>query len=164
MKRIFNLTLIIATMMICFTGNAQLSGPGMANQSAEEPVIWSLSVKMTDSNNGIIIIKADVTSGWHFYGLTTPKGGPKPTSFNFDDSKGIKFTGQLTPSRKAKSEKDDMFDITVTSWDKDVTFTRPFRLEKGASNPIVNVKISYMACDNIKCSPPKTVTKTARVK
>lgn len=164
MNRIFNLTLIIATMMTCFSAKAQLSAPGMANQSAEEPVSWSLSVKMTDSNNGIITIKADVTPGWHFYGLTTPKGGPKPTTFNFDGSKGIKFTGQLKPSRKAKSEKDDMFDITVSSWDKDVIFTRSFRLEKGASDPTVSVKITYMACDNIKCSPPKTVSKTARVK
>ena len=53
-----------------------------------QPVKWRISVKMTSKTEGVVTIRAIVGQGWHLYGLDIPKGGPKPTSFNFSKSEG----------------------------------------------------------------------------
>lgn len=147
------------------TAEAQLPSLGHGMQrKAEAPVNWSASAKMTSATEGVVTITAKVGKSWHFYGLTAPKGGPKPTTFSFDGSTGVKFKGNIKPSRAALSVNDEMFGKKLSYWDKDVTFTRHFTIDKAHKGErTVKITISYMACDNTNCTPPKTVNLTAKV-
>ncbi len=128
-----------------------------------KPVNWRVTVKMTSEKEGILTMRATLEPGWHLYGTTLPEGGPKATQFDFAESKGIKFTGQLTPSIKPVEVEDKMFGMKLNWWDKTVTFTRTFTVTNPAE-AVVKGNIYYMACNNQTCMPPQTesFSKTAK--
>lgn len=118
----------------------------------QRPVRWRTFVKTTGDNEGIITIKALVADGWHLYGLTLPENGPKPTSFDLKGSKGIKFTGKLTPSRPALEVDDPLFGMKLSWWDSNIEFTIPFKVT--GKEPKFECVINYMTCDGTTCRPP----------
>ena len=103
--------------------------------TAQSPVRWRASVKMTSPTEGEITIKALIAEGWHLYGLEMPDGGPKPTRFNFSDSKGIRTDGDIRPSEPPIVQMDPLFGKNLSWWDRNVTFTQRFtlRAQRGAS-------------------------------
>lgn len=125
-------------------------------QGAPKPVRWSLNVKMTSATEGEVIIKAVPSDGWHLYGLTLPKGGPKATEVDLTGSTGVKFAGALTYAPKPTSVHDQMFDLDLTWWGSTVVFRRKFTVE----NPGGQIKctVKYMACNDQSCTPPATET------
>jgi thiol:disulfide interchange protein DsbD len=131
---------------------------------AQNPVKWRSSVEMTNSKEGVLTVKAVVTDGWHLYGTKLPDGGPKATVLDFSESKGIKFTSEFTPSIKPTEKMDDMFGIKLSWWAKTVTFTRKFKLTGKKANAAINGKITYMACNDETCQPPKTESVTLKIK
>lgn len=145
---------IVAFALLCFS---QIQAQNV------KPVNWRVSVKMTSEKEGILTMRATLEPGWHLYGTTLPEGGPKATQFDFAESKGIKFTGQLTPSIKPVEVEDQMFGMKLNWWDKTVTFTRTFTVTNPAE-AVVKGNIYYMACNNQTCMPPQTesFSKTAK--
>lgn len=132
-------------------------------QGAPEAARWTMSVKMTSATEGVVTLKAQVTPGWHIYGTNLPDGGPSSTVFDFSKSTGVKFVGNLKPSVKPVSKFDKMFELTLTWWDRPVTFTRKFKVtKKGAAK--INASVTYMGCNDQSCLPPKTVTFSRDVK
>lgn len=130
--------------------------------SAQSPVRWRLYVNMTSSTQGEICMKALISDGWHLYGLSLPKGGPKPTTFDFSASNGIKLDGQLTPSELPNEQFDPLFGVKLSWWDRNVTFTQPFTLTN-KNDAIVKVSVSYMSCNGESCTPPKTDSVSAEI-
>ncbi len=94
-----------------------------------QPVKWRISVKMTSKTEGVVTIRAIVGQGWHLYGLDIPKGGPKPTSFNFSKSEGIELAGGIAPSVKPEARQDAAFGMELSQWSSNVNFTQHFRLK-----------------------------------
>lgn len=123
--------------------------------TAESPIRWRTTVKMTSKTEGVITVRAIVTKGWHVYGLELPDDGPRPTVIDFSTSTGIKLVGKVTPSRAATAHKDDMFGMTLSWWDSDVNFTQKFKVTNKTKAKI-NGKISYMSCNDETCMPPAT--------
>lgn len=126
-----------------------------ASAQSKNPVRWRTTVKMTSANEGVVTIKALVGEGWHLYGTSLPKGGPKATVFDFSASTGVKFIGDLTPSTKPVTALDKMFNLKLSYWASNVSFTRKFRVIDAAKASIAG-KITYMACNGSTCMPPKT--------
>lgn len=121
--------------------------------SALSPIKWSASYKMLDEQEGIIILKADIENGWHLYGIELPKGGPKPTTFDFGASVGVKMLGEIKPSAEPIEKLDDIFRLKLCWWDSSVTFMQRFAIEKNNEYKI-NVEIEYMGCNEHSCLPP----------
>lgn len=165
-KTLAKLASIFALVIAPAAGaSAQLPslGQGVQRQAAP-PVNWSATARMTSAREGVVTITAKVGKNWHFYGLTAPKGGPKPTAFSFDGSTGVRFKDTVKPSRAALSVNDEMFGQKLSYWDKDVTFTRHFTVDKDFKGErTIKISVTYMACDNTNCTPPKTVTISAKV-
>jgi len=136
---------------------------GAAVLSAQEPVRWRMSVKMTSDTEGVVTLRAIVGDGWHLYGTSLPENGPKPTSFSFNGSAGVKFTGSITPSRKPVSVEDKMFGMTLNWWNSNVEFTRKFKVVKKEGARIV-ANVQYMACNDKTCMPPKNQSLTYQFK
>lgn len=133
-----------------------------ASAQTQQPVRWRTFVKATGENEGVVTIKALVADGWHLYGLNLPKNGPKPTTFDFKDSKDIKFTGKLTPARPALEVDDPLFGMKLNWWDSNIEFTIPFKVT--GKEPKLNCVVNYMTCDGTTCRPPARETIATPIK
>jgi len=126
-----------------------------AQTGSEAQIRWRAVVKMDSPDEGSLTIRALVSEGWHLYGTDLPKGGPKPTSFDFTGSVGVEFSGPLAPSRAPVVREDKQFGIKLSQWESNVNFVRKFRVVKG-SVPVIKVAIHYMGCSGVTCLPPRT--------
>lgn len=151
-RHVLFVTLLLAAV---FTAASQ--------QNAPEPVRWRTLIKTTGANTGTVTFKALVAQGWHLYGFSMPEGGPKATTIELTGCRGMKFTGEITPSRQPVQEKDPLFGMTLSWWDTNVDFTVPF-IVTDPSAAHLDVKITFMACDGTSCRPPKTETVAVPVK
>lgn len=132
--------------------------------SAQNPIRWRVTAKMTSETEGVLTVKALVGDGWHLYGTKLPAGGPKPTTLDFSASKGLKFVGAFTPSLQPIEKMDPVFELKLNYWESNVTFTRKFKLTGPKSDAVVSGKITYMGCNDENCLPPKTDTFTIHLK
>lgn len=130
----------------------------------ENPIKWRMSVKMTSATEGVVTVTAIVSPGWHLYGMNLPEDGPISTTFDFGDSKGIKFKGEFTPSEKPGTHKDSNFGMELQWWEKNVSFSRKFVLTGKVSDAVVSGSVRFMACNDMNCIPPKTVSFKTNIK
>ena len=124
---------------------------------------WTSNVKMTSATEGEIIIKVSIADGWHLYGTNLPKGGPKPTAFDFSGSRGIKLTGVIKASASPTEKFDSMFNLKLSYWTGTVTFRQKFKVTN-AANASVAGTVTYMGCNDNTCSPPAKYTFSKAVK
>lgn len=127
-----------------------------ANAQEAEPVSWSAKAEMSSPTEGTLIVKATIAEGWHIYGTQLPEGGPKPTAISYSGSKGVEFEGKTSASPAPAKEKDQMFMMELTTWEKTVTFRQKFKVTDPEQARIV-VKATYMSCDNMNCIDRKSV-------
>lgn len=157
MKKLVALFFAVLTIL---TVSAQMPGEAL------QPVKWSLELKMKDSKNGVIMLRADVQKGWHLYGTVMPEDGPMATEIKLSLSKGVTLAGVLHPSVAPVKINDPMFGVELNWWDKPVTFTAPVTIDatKAAGTPVsVSATVSFMACNDVTCAPPTTETIKAKI-
>lgn len=130
--------------------------------SAQNPIRWRMSVRMTSAAEGEVTLRALVEPGWHLYGTTLPDNGPKPTRFEFA-LKGVELTGALEASRAPLSQLDPLFNMQLNWWDSNVEFKQRFKLVNAGSARI-SATVHYMGCNNKNCLPPKSQTLTYNFK
>ena len=129
------------------------------NAEASQPIKWRMSVKMTSPKSGTVTLRAIIDPGWHLYGMTLPKNGPVPTTFDFSASRGIEFTeNSFTPARPTQQKDDPNFGIKIGAWEKEITFTRHFVLTGKIEDALVSGTVRFMGCNDKNCLPPKTQT------
>lgn len=145
MKNLFKRSVLLFVVLLAFAAAA----------SAQNPIRWRMSVKMTSKTEGIVTLRAVIDSGWHLYGFDLPDDGPRPTSVSFDKSEGIVFTGDLTPERKPVEKDDPMFGVRLAWWDSNISFTRKFKLAKGKIHRL-EANINFMGCNDQTCLPPRS--------
>lgn len=151
MKRRLYFLLMICGLLLCATpARAQFGGA---------KVKWTMSVEIQPDGYAVATIDAVPMKGWHLYGIDLPSGGPKPTSISFTESAGVEALGELTPSEEPVSVEDPMFDMTISWWAKPVSFTQRFRI-LDADNAKVVATVTFMACNDATCAPPRTVKLT----
>lgn len=126
--------------------------------SAQEPIRWRMSVKMTGDDCGTVTLRALVEPGWHLYGTSLPENGPRPTRFDFKLT-GVTLDGAMTPSKSLVHHDDPLFGMELSWWDENVEFTQPFKVvnREGAR---ISVTVNYMGCNDATCLPPKSQTLT----
>ena len=126
---------------------------------AQDPIRWRTTVKMTNDTEGVLTVRALVADGWHLYGTSLPKGGPKPTAISLATSTGIKFIDKaFTASVAPVTEFDATFNMKLTYWRTNVTFTRRFRLTGPRDKAFINGTITFMGCNGENCLRPSTIT------
>lgn len=136
-----------------------LAVTGLSAQT-EAPITWSVSARMTSDTEGVLYIRANIETGWHLYSTSLPDGGPKPTSFVFSATDGIKFDGAVKAKSKAIENMDSQFGIVLSYYEETALFTRNFKLSPESKNGELQVKVTFMGCNDQTCLPPNTVTLT----
>jgi thiol:disulfide interchange protein len=125
-----------------------------SNAQIFNPVSWETNLKEIETGLFELSITAKIESGWHLYDTENRENGPFPTSIDFEIPENSSLFGDLQ-RQKPIVKYDSIFEMNVGYYENQTTFTQKIKLQ----NPLdsVNVLISYMACDEKRCLPPKEV-------
>lgn len=114
-----------------------------------EPVKWKTSVEKISSSEYMLIVKADIESGYHLYSLNTKEGGPLPTVFIFNKNDNYELIGSM---EEAKGHKvfEPAFNMNVTYFNNYAFFKQKIKL-KNKNLSKISGEIEYMTCNNSSC-------------
>jgi len=135
-----------------------LLGPAALLAQKLNPVQWSITVDPSTIAPGGTAgarIVAKLEPGWHIYSLTTPDGGPTPTTLKLEPNPAVPSAKFHQP--KPASKFDPNFKIDTEIYEKEVTFFAELKAADDAKAGPVDVAVTarYQACTEKECLPRK---------
>lgn len=115
------------------------------------PVKWSFSQKKMADNSYELYFKATIEKGYHIYSQNLPGDvGPVPTLVSFTKNKDVELIGK-TEEPKAHQEHDPNFDMMLSWFENEVTFTQKVKVLR---NTKLKGEVESMTCNAERCLPP----------
>ena len=114
-----------------------------------------------DKENNVIDLQANITKGWVIYSQYTPDEGPIPLTFEFEQTKGVEFIGDVEELDEPIKEVSTLFEMEVLKFKETASFQQSVKVAPDAKR--INGTVTFMACDHEKCLPPKTVPFTVKL-
>jgi len=153
------LALVIASITLSLNAAPQGGQP--------DPVQWALTLKSDSVKPGgkvLATLTATIQPGWHMYSLTTPKGGPNPTSVALADNPAIAGLKIFQP--KPESQMDTAFKLVTETFVNELPLTLEITTKPdAAAGPVdLEAQVRYQACQNTLCLPPKRKSAKASLK
>jgi len=125
-----------------------------------DPIQWTLSSDFAKAPAGSSVplhLKATFQEGWHLYSLTTPKGGPIPTTAELAENPAVKSSKLYQPPPNRQFDKNFNLDTETFEKTVDLPITADLATDaKGAIELTANVR--YQACNERQCLPPRKKT------
>ena len=126
-----------------------------------DPVQWSLSSDVEKAPPGTTIslrLTATLEPGWHLYSLTTPKGGPIPTTVTVAENPALASTSLFQPQPERRF--DPNFNLDTETFANEAVFLVSGRLKKDAAAGAVDftAQVRYQVCNDRQCLPPRKKT------
>ena len=106
---------------------------GYAPAQRLDPVQWTLSSEAAKAPPGASIplkLTAKLEEGWHLYSLTTPPGGPNPTTAVIAENAAVASTKIYQP--KPERKFDQNFGVDTETFDKEAVFWLDTSIKKDA--------------------------------
>jgi thiol:disulfide interchange protein len=121
------------------------------------PVTWSLRLDPPAARPGSKILArldAKLEAGWHLYSLTTPPGGPNPTTIRLADNPAVERFRVLQPPPKRAF--DTNFNLDTETYEGEAAFLIEVELKKDATaGPAeLTAEVRYQSCNDRLCLPP----------
>ncbi len=122
-----------------------------------DPIQWTLTSDFTKAPAGSTVplhLKATFQEGWHLYSLTTPKGGPIPTTAELAENPAVKGSKLYQPPPNRQLDKN--FNLDTETFEKEIDLPLMADLApdaKGTVELVANVR--YQACNDRQCLPPR---------
>ena len=134
--------------------------------AAEDPVQWTLTFQSKSAPPGSHVLAkfaAKIAQGWHLYSLTTPKGGPIPSTSSLADSPVISGFKLYQP--KPERKLDPNFQIDTETFADEVVLLYDVELKKdAAAGPAeITAQVRYQCCNDRLCLPPKRKSASATI-
>jgi len=123
-----------------------------AKSQVVEPVTWSFSQNKVSETEYDLVLTAKIEEGWHLYGTKLPEGGPIQTSFYFENLENAELSGEIKADKEVIEMFDPSFQLDVTYYEKEVTFTQ--RVKVSGSSGTVSGYVEFMSCNDETCTPP----------
>ncbi len=128
---------------------------------AQEAATWTAKSGTATAKPGDKIevkVTARLNTGWHIYSTTPVEEGPVPTEIDFAAASALKKSGKIRQP-KPVVKFDENFGVNTEYYESDVTFTVPAVVTDKAKNgkQKVIVEVTFMACNDRMCLPPKTI-------
>ncbi len=141
-----------------------LCAAGAGASQPLNPVQWSLGLEPARAAPGSRVLarlSARVEPGWHLYSLSTPNGGPLPTTIALAPHAAVSSvrTYQPAPTRTF----DPNFNLETETYEKQADFLLEAALDAGASAGVVELeaRMRFQCCNDKMCLPPRRVTALA---
>ncbi len=117
-----------------------------------EPVKWKITCD-ENKDNLVVTFTATINAGWHVYDKNLPDGGPVSTQFVIEKNDNLTVVGSAQSQQKPTEKFEDMFQMNLRWFEKEVTFQQTFHIED-SNKYLLEGYVEYMACDNSNCLPP----------
>jgi hypothetical protein len=141
------LTITLAALfIILFAVHAQV----------QDPVKWNYAAVKKSDKEYIVTISAMLSQDWHIYSMSTPMGGPVPTTFSFKRNPLVILDGKVKESGNSSTIHDEVFGVDVKYYGQTVSFVQSVKLKSPVKTNLSGT-IKYMVCNDKMCLPPKTV-------
>jgi len=118
-----------------------------------DPVSWEFSWEDKSNGEYEVVLRAIIEENSHIYAMNLPDGGPIPTSVHFEASSDFTLVGEVYE----KGEREDVFDpafkMDISWFSNEVEFRQ--RIKSDSPDFVVKGYVTYMACDDYRCSPPQ---------
>ncbi len=125
----------------------------LVNAQIVNPTKWTFDSKQ-NGNDAELIFKATVEKGWHVYDVFLPEGGPIATTINYNDSTLFDFVGDIQKSKQPTTIFDENFNLNVSYYADEITFTQKIKLLSNA--PVtISGNVLFMSCNDETCTPPE---------
>jgi thiol:disulfide interchange protein len=121
------------------------------------PATWSLRLDPTAARPGSKVLArldAKIEPGWHLYSVTTPPGGPNPTTIRLADNPAVeRFRAFEPPPKRAF---DANFNLDTETYEGEARFLIEVELKKeAAAGPSeISAEVRYQSCNERLCLPP----------
>jgi thiol:disulfide interchange protein len=142
------------------------AGAGFAQRPS--PAKWSLEFQPSSAPPGSKVtarLQAQIDRGWHLYSLTTPKGGPIPTTMRLQENVVVEHSRVFEP--QPKRAFDPNFNLETETYEGDPAFLIEVDLKKdAAAGPNeITAEVRYQMCNDRLCLPPvkRAITATLLV-
>ena len=130
------------------------------------PAEWSLvpdQAGVAPGSSFLAKLNLKLQDPWHMYSMTTPPGGPIPTTIKLEDHPSVQSWSVYQP--KAKRQFDPNFGIDTDTYEKEVTFYFKVDLKPDArpGRAEITARMRYQLCTDKECMPPRPMTATASI-
>jgi thiol:disulfide interchange protein len=151
---------MIRPLAICFLALASVAG------AAEDPVQWTLTFDAKTAAPGshlLAKLTGTIQEHWHVYSMTTPPGGPNPTTASIVDNPAV--AGFKIYQAKPVRKLDPSFGIDTETFAGQYVLLFDIELKKDASAGPADIaaNVRYQSCNDTICLPPKKKSATASV-
>jgi thiol:disulfide interchange protein DsbD len=141
-----------------------LAAPSFAQKL--DPIQWTLTpvqAKAAPGQSVVLKLTATMGEGWHLYSVTTPAGGPIPTSLKLAENPAL--SGAKLYQSKPARKFDPNFQLDTETFEKQVDFYFVADLAKtaAAGSAEIAANLRYQACTERECLPPRKKTVTATI-
>lgn len=126
-----------------------------------DPVAWEFGYEKKEDNIYELVFTANIEDGSHIYSMDIPEGGPIPTSFRFDTKNDFSLSGEPWEAFEPEEIFDEAFGFNIKSFSNKAEFRQ--QVTAVSSSFTVTGEVTYMACNNTICSPPKDVAFEIRI-
>ena len=133
---------------------------------AQDPVQWTMAIEPSSAPPGSHVLakfQAKIEPGWHLYSLTTPKGGPFPTTSGLADSPLIASFKLYQP--KPERKLDPNFGIDTETFSDQAVLLYDVELKKDAAAGAgeITAQVRYQSCNDRVCLPPRRKSASASI-
>jgi len=116
-----------------------------------EPVQWETSVNYLANNEAELLFKANIEDKWHIFAQSSNPKASMPLNISFEKNKNYEIIGKLKEPKPIE-EFDDVFQLTVSYFTKEVTFKQKIKIL--SPKPfIITGTIDYQSCIEGMCVP-----------
>lgn len=147
--------------------NAETEREGEEDEESEEdeeassgmvdPVDWSMKAVQLEERRYALQLRAKIDEGWHLYATELEEGdGPLPTKVDFEAGEDQKLIGAFQ-EEEPLVEYDSNFQRDLSFHKGEAVYEQVLELEKGAQPGTAKATVEFMACDDERCTAPKTV-------
>ncbi|MGA2881781.1 MAG: cytochrome c biogenesis protein CcdA [Bryobacteraceae bacterium] len=134
--------------------------------AAEDPVQWTLTSDAKSAAPGSHVLAkftGTIQPHWHVYSMTTPPGGPNPTTAKIADNPAV--AGFQIYQAKPVRKLDPSFGIDTETFSGQYELLFDIELKKDATaGPAsITANVRYQSCNDTICLPPKKKSALASI-
>jgi len=159
---------LAAGLLLVATGMT-LALPASAQQGPPQPVKWSIALDPSSGQAAAgstitAVVTAAIDEGWHVYAPDEANVGPRPVELTVVKHSVFTAAGTLEAPEPSR-EMDEAFGQITASYADSATFRLPVAVAPGAAAGahVLEIDVSFQACDGNICLPAKAVRVKATV-
>jgi DsbC/DsbD-like thiol-disulfide interchange protein len=159
----------LAAVLLLAAATTSAPAGVLAQKGPPQPIKWSLALEpesgeVAAGGKLTAVVTAKIDEGWHVYAPEEANVGPRPVEFVIVKNPVFTAAGKFV-APEPEREMDQAFGQITASYTDEATFRLPVAVAAGAAaGPhVIEIDVSFQACDGNICLPPKAARVKANV-